>query len=341
MTTQRRETVADLLSVETAGEYLVERKLLPPPAEAVVIQPLGGGVSNIVLAARQGSAHVVLKQALPQLRVADEWFAKRERAINEAQALILVSRLTPEAVPTVLDVDSSACALTIAAAPESWSNWKEQLLAGNADPLVARRLGVLLATWHGATSEDEAVAGTFDDHGAFDQLRVDPYYRTVMRRRPEVRGAIRQFVQRMAGTHACLVHGDFSPKNVLVGDGVWVLDFEVAHYGDPAFDVAFMLNHLLLKRLHEPGLAKDLERCAVEFWGAYLTAIPEALFPGAPYVLGHVGCLMLARVDGKSPAEYLTGAEREAARRIGVRLVCDPPKTLAEALDVSDPRSPT
>jgi hypothetical protein len=118
--------------------------------------------------------------------------------------------------------------------------------------------------------------------------------------------------------------------------GFWVIDFEVAHYGDPAFDVAFMLSHLLLKRLHIPETSSELELCAETFWGAY-EGVATRLCPSAAYVLGHVGCLMVARVDGKSPVEYLTDAEREAARRIGSELLLDPPGNIDEALALSDP----
>ena len=323
----------ELLSDVTVGAYLVERGVLPA-SDGIQVRELGGGVSNIVLSVHRGDLRVVVKQALPRLRVADEWLAKRERAITEGEALRLAEQLAPGSVPRVLDIDEVACALTIAEAPEDWRPWKDHLLAGDADPAVAQRLGELLGTWHGATSNDQAVESAFDGQEAFDQLRVDPYYRTVGRRRPELARAVETFVQRMSATTTCLVHGDYSPKNVLVGAGICVLDFEVAHYGDPAFDVAFMLNHLLLKRLHVPEASDGIEQCARDFWDAYRSATAPELLPSLSYVLGHVGCLMVARVDGKSPAEYLRPAEREAARAIGTELLLAPPDTLDEALGV-------
>ena len=115
-----------------------------------------------------------------------------------------------------------------------------------------------------------------------------------------------------------------------------MIDFEVAHYGDPAFDVAFMLSHLLLKRLHQPWASAELGRCAEEFWGAY-QGIAARFCPRAEYVLGHVGCLMVARVDGKSPVDYLSAPDREAARHIGSVFLLDPPDSLGHALALSDP----
>jgi aminoglycoside phosphotransferase (APT) family kinase protein len=296
------------------------------------VHELAGGVSNVVILATRGATRVVVKQALPRLRVPEEWLAKRERAISEADALRLADEITPGCVPRVVDVDRERCALTIAAAAEGWTTWKSRLLDGAADPAVASWLGRTLGAWHRATFRNERAAQMFGDREAFEQLRVEPYYRTVASRRPELAGAVEACVGRMEATRLCLVHGDYSPKNVLVGDGLWVIDFEVAHIGDPAFDVAFMLNHLLLKLVHVPGSSEELAWCAREFWDAYRSAVPFELLPDLAYVLGHVGALMVARVDGKSPAEYLSPAGQEVARRAGSRLLMAMPDSLDLAI---------
>jgi streptomycin 6-kinase len=136
-----------------------------------------------------------------------------------------------------------------------------------------------------------------------------------------------RYVDEMQARRLCIVHGDFSPKNVLVGPEpqLWVIDFEVAHLGDPAFDVAFLLCHLMLKSLHRPELAVEYDRCAIEFATTYQMGARAELAPSWEYVLGHVGCLLLARVEGKSPAEYLTAEERSRAQRFGEILVSGPP----------------
>jgi 5-methylthioribose kinase len=288
-------------------------------------------VSNVVLAARQNDRRVVVKQALGKLRVADEWLATRERAITEGEALRLAGRLIPGSVPAVLDLDRESCALTISEAPTLWKNWKDQLLAGNAVPRTAARLGGWLGSFHAKTFENPHVEREFTSLQSFEELRIEPFYETTAQRRPELRASIDVFVERMRATRLCLVHGDYSPKNILVGDGFWVLDFEVAHYGDPTFDLAFMLSHLLLKRLHTPEASHDLDLCIEDFWGAYRESAASHL-PSVAYVNGHTGCLMVARVDGKSPVEYLSNDEREAARRVGSDLLLDPPDTIDEAL---------
>jgi 5-methylthioribose kinase len=322
---------AETLSPQTAPGYLASRGLLDP-AEPVSVAELGGGVSNVVLSVSTPAGEMLLKQALPRLRVADEWLAKRERAVTEAAALRLAASLTPRLVPTVLDVDPDACAMTIAHAPAAWRPWKELLMAGRAEPAVAERLGSALAAWHRGTFRSEDVRERFADYEAFEQLRVAPYYGTTASRHPDAATAIGRMAEQMSSRRRCLVHGDYSPKNVLVGpDGMWIVDWEVAHYGDPAFDVAFMLNHLMLKALRRPRWLTRYEECSLVFVRAYERAVPDILRDDATYVLGHVGCLMLARVDGKSPAEYLSERGRARARRLGLSLVADRPGRLEDA----------
>jgi 5-methylthioribose kinase len=319
------------LAPDALGAYLVRRGVVEAgtPVSAV---PLGGGVSNVVLAARFRGRAVVVKQSLPRLRVADEWLAKRERVLTEAAALRLMAALTPGRVPDVLDVDGETFTIVIAHAADGWWDWKARLLAGDADPAVARELGRVLGAWHRATWDDAGVARRFGDLEAFEQLRVDPYYRTLARRCPNLAGAVASRIARMEGSRRCLVHGDFSPKNVLLGpvreDGLWVVDAEVAHFGDPAFDSGFMLNHLMLKALHRPADRDRHRACALAFWDAY-----RGSGAGPDDTLGHLACLMLSRVHGKSPAEYLDQRGRERASGLGRSLLLRPPGSLDDAWD--------
>jgi aminoglycoside phosphotransferase (APT) family kinase protein len=324
----------DILDEGSVRGYLSSRGL--GPVLDAIVQPLGGGVSNIVLAVGEGTGAVVVKQALARLRVADDWPAPRDRASAEAEALDLVGAITPGAAPAVLDQDPDRCALVVQRAPICWEDWKSQLLAGTVEKEVAVRLGSLLAQWHGATWHGKGLSDRLRRPERFEALRVDPYYRTVARRRPETAGAVLDYVDQMMSRQLCLVHGDFSPKNVLVGPGrdLWVIDFEVAHFGDPVFDLAFLLCHLMLKSVHRPPWAAAYDACAVEFGRTYASGVPAELTPSWPYVLGHVGCLMLARVDGKSPAEYLTKDERSQVKRFGDLLLSAPPGELADLVEV-------
>ncbi len=287
-------------------------------AGEVGVEELTGGVACAVFAVRGEGTCVVVKQALERFKVAHEWIVPRERVLAEAQALELMARLAPGSVPRVLDLDPQSFTLVMGAAPELWRPWKAQLLDGEADPAVATRLGELLAVVHSA----DAAIGSAE---SFEAQRVDPYLRTIQRRHPALAERIGAYIDRLLGTTECLVHGDYSPKNVLVGaDGLWVIDWEVVHRGDPAFDLAFLLNHLALKTIHRPDARERYGACEEAFLEAYGRDVD------IEYVLGLVGCLMLARVDGKSPAEYLTEPERDRARSQGIALLSDPPSSVRD-----------
>jgi 5-methylthioribose kinase len=310
-----------LLNESTALAYVVELGLLADPPYCA--RTMGGGVSNIVLSCRDERRALVVKQSLERLRVSAVWTAPRERILTEAAALGLIATMTPEDVPHVLHVDSELHAIVIAQAPVAWTDWKTHLLAGRVRPAIASRLGHLLANWHTGTMDSEIdKTPMFADTRSFESLRVDPYYRTVALSHPELASGLSAVMQRMASTRVCLVHGDFSPKNILVdgdtGDQGWVIDFEVAHLGDPVFDVAFLVSHLFLKSLHLPVAAPALDECASAFLASY-RASGGGFDP--QYLHQQVGALLLARVFGKSPVEYLTSHQQAKAVRIGADLL--------------------
>lgn len=306
------------LTPGTAADYLRGRGVISAD-QHVTAEPLGGGVSNDVVAVTGPGVDLVVKQALPRLRVEQEWLASPRRVLTEAAALALAARLRPQDVPAVIDVDDKAMTLTIARANRSLRNWKSDLLAGRIEPATALRLAVALAQWHTATAADQGLREKFGV-AAFEQLRIAPFYRAVMACHPGLAGKIGELAEQLLATRLCLVHGDFSPKNVLADStGLAVLDWEVAHYGDPVFDLAFLQAHLLLKAVHAPVGAARYRALAAAFLDAYGERAGPGLRRPGDYLSAHVGCLLLARVDGKSPAEYLTGPERDRVRSVALR----------------------
>lgn len=295
------------LGKETVVDYLIERGLLKT-GETAVVEELGGGVSNVVLKITTSKDRFVLKQALPQLRVKDEWFSTVERIFLEKACLEVLARILPRgSVPEVLFCDPENYLFLMTSAPEGSVVWKDQLLRGQVDLGIAAQVGDLLAIIHNKTAGDPAVREQFPDHRNFIELRVDPYHWTVAKRHPDVGRAVEEEVGRMLETKLCLVHGDYSPKNILVsGRDLLLLDCEVAHYGDPVFDIAFCLNHLLLKAIKNHRLKEAHFQAAFTFWEAYFQAIrlssQAALMRST---LRELGILMLARIDGKSPVEYI------------------------------------
>ncbi len=326
------------LSAETAPAYLHGRGLLDgegaADADGVSASSLGGGVSNRVVRVDADDRSFVLKQPLPNLAVEDDWPADVSRVHNEAAAarayadVIDAAGLDDVRVPAVLAEDDDAHVVVFSCAPDGAVMWKRELLDGRVDPDVARSLGRLLGTVHERASRDEELRERFADPTPFDQLRVDPYHRTTAERHPEVAGEIRAEAERVLAADRTLVHGDYSPKNVLVdrGSGVrWILDFEVAHWGDPAFDTAFMLNHLFIKSVHVDGRRDACIDAARGFWSAYCEA---SGWDVERETVRELAVLMLARVDGKSPVEYLALGEDDLLRDISVRALREGTGTL-------------
>ncbi|HZS13357.1 MAG TPA: aminoglycoside phosphotransferase family protein [Candidatus Dormibacteraeota bacterium] len=326
-------TTEVLLDEGTVLAHLRSRGVLGDD-EAAVAQVLGGGVSNTVILVEAGPRRVVVKQALPRLRVAREWLADPSRTVTEGRALRVAATLQEDAVPAVVDLDEERNVLVVAAAPAGTGDWKQRLLHGDVsedDVRVGESVGALLGRLHARTATDASLRADFDAWAAFEQLRVAPYFRSMVADTPELGDIVLPHVEAMARRRVCLVHGDVSPKNVLAGEGLpWLIDFEVACWGDPAFDVAFLLTHLAMKAVHRPAQAPALARVARAFLAAY-RAEAGALLDEA-HAAALLGCLLMARVDGRSPAEYLDGASRQVVRGLGLRVATAPPRTLDAAV---------
>ncbi len=322
-------------------EWLAERGLVRN-VEKLKIRALGGGVSNIVLLIEGSGIRWVAKQALGKLRVKDDWRSDRSRIFREADAIrALRPVLGARSAPELVDVDHENFFLMMTAAPESSVMWKKPLLSGESDPAVARDAGTLLGRMITASQSNASFAARFGDRAVFDQLRIDPYYRTTARRAPDIANAIQDLIGDSWRIQNSLVHGDYSPKNMLISGGqVFLIDFEVIHWGDPAFDSGFLLNHLLLKALHQPRFRDAYLESANAFWNALSIALVSAeTVDFERMTLRHLGALMRARIDGKSPVEYIRDERtREAVRKLSGRILLEA-RNVKEAFAVSEAAS--
>jgi fructosamine-3-kinase len=318
------------LGAPEALPYLAARFRTDPAL--LQVTPLGGGVSNIVVLAEAPHVRAVLKQALEKLRVEQDWFCSRDRIFNEVTGLRALASLLPAAaVPAVLFEDREQCLFAMEAAPRDAPNLKDLLLAGRAPAGVGATLGSYLGQWVAATYQRPEWRETFGSLEIFDNLRLDPYYRATALRHPDLAPHFESLIEECSARRVALVHGDYSPKNVLLWDGrPTLIDLEVAHFGDPSFDAAFFTNHLVLKSFYRPSSRAAFAAMAAEFWTALRAALPAGLDWFEPATIRHLGCLMLARVDGKSPAEYLRDPElRGRVRDHARRLILRPPATIA------------
>jgi len=320
------------LTQKTAAAYLERRGMRLSPAR---VSELGGGVSNTVLLVETDTCRLVLKQALAKLRVEQDWRADRERIFRESAALRKLAPHFPEgSLPTVMFEDRENFAYAMTAAPAQSICWKELLMNGEIHVDTAEQVGALLALMASVSWRDPAWEVEFGDQTVFDQLRIDPYYRATARKHPDLAPAALRLIERSAARRVSLTHGDWSPKNFLVeGTRVMAIDFEVIHFGDPSFDSAFLLNHLLLKSFHRPRWMGLYARAAAGFWRTYLAGIPAEDWIEAA-TLEHLGWLMLARVDGKSPAEYLRDSDvRDRVRQFARDLILSPPDSVMEVFE--------
>ncbi len=316
------------ITAETAADYLRESGRAPRQAE-VQVRELSGGVSNIVLRVDiTGQRPFVIKQCRERLRVAMDWRARLDRIWTEHATLQVLREILPEdTVPHVLFEDRSNYLFAMTCAPDDSVTWKTQLMAGHVDPQIAARLGTILGTIHAEGRRHPALATTLADTSLFDELRVDPYYRTAACAHPDLAARIDALIGAMdrPADERTLVLGDFSPKNILVhSGGLVLLDFECAHAGDPAFDLGFFLSHLLLKMIRsapqDPDLAARFAELTCVFWNSYLERRGELATARAELVRRgslHAAACSLARVDGKSPVEYLDARGQAIARASG------------------------
>lgn len=375
----------DKLDSAEVGSYLAAQGVLDS-ATVVTVEALGGGVSNIVLRVTTPTQCLVLKQALPELRVEAYWPSRIDRALREAEALrIVAGHLPGGVVPEVHFIDEENFIYGMSCAPASATLWKEDLLAGTVEVPVAVAAGRLLAQMHAI--QEPAVRQRFIDDEVFWQLRVDPYYNTTAEKHPSIRPVVEHAIAQMKKRKTALVHGDYSPKNMFVlreeahsrsvfstvarglaprsglgvggakkmdsrlrgNDGVsappdslagenggirtnpiLLLDFEVVHWGDPAFDLAFCLNHLLIKSIVNSHIQEAYFQSVTALMAGYNETLPEVDWAELQAETRlQLGCLMLARIDGKSPVEYITDEPtKESVRRVSFFILHERPATM-------------
>ncbi len=306
--------------------------------ERVQVERLDGGVSNRTLKVTRETGEVwVVKQALEKLRVDVDWFSDPGRAEREAEGLRWLARLAPHgAITPLIFYDEEHHIVAMEAVPEPHDNWKTLLLAGNINSDYVEQFGRLLGRIHGADPDlHDDLAADFADRSYFESLRLEPYYGYAAEQVADAAPFLRRLMKETRARSDALVHGDYSPKNVLIHAGqIVLLDHEVIHFGEPAFDLGFSMTHFLSKAHHLPAHRGAFAAATRSYWQAYLIALGEVKWQEGfeQRAVHHTLACLLARVEGRSPLEYLDATERARQRDAVVRLMEQPPGSVDELI---------
>ena len=299
-------------------EYLIKAGIAGK-ADEPVVEHLNGGVSSSVWKIRLNNNRWVMKQALRKLKVEADWFSDVERIHREHEVMNSLQDLVPKgAIPRVLHVDYINHIYMMACAEEGAQTWKDVLMKENFSTSIAKNAANILLEMHQHSININASdKSKFQDQKYFIQLRVDPFHRCLMQKYPDLSSSIQKLIDEVTLQNLCLVHGDFSPKNMLVqkDDNIVLIDFEVAHWGNPVFDLAYCLGHLMLKGWYLKK-QKEIIKLIEVFLATYERPINN--------LIPHLGLMLLARMDGKSPVNYIKEESmKNVIRKVAISWIQD------------------
>lgn len=291
--------------------------------EKCAVEKLSLGVSNKTqLLTRESGEQWVIKQSLHKLRVRQDWFSSRERIQIEYEGLKWLSKtLMPGNVPEPVFFDNANFILCMRAVPRPHDNLKLLILKREIDIILFKKLGEMLGVIHKEGKRSEETRTLFANRTFFTDLRIEPFYEFTGKRIPGLNDFFHELITQTLKVQETIVHGDFSPKNILVRNGnVVLLDYEVMHYGDPAFDIGFFLCQMLSFTNHLPDVKEGLINASLAFWSSYSTTVERISDVTEERAVRHtIGCL-LARIKGRSPVDFLTDEEQQRQINISGKL---------------------
>jgi hypothetical protein len=317
-------------------DYLTGRGVFEKNRE-LYVRYFSGGVSGNAAFVSGGGKEILVKQALPKLKVAEIWECDPRRIVIEYQALEVYARIVPRCVPAPLFFDQENLVMCREAVPEACPMWKTPLLEGLLDFRIAGNAMNTLLEVHNQTAGDQTVAEVFGDTGVFYNLRINPYIEFTVSRYPDLKEKSSRVIDVLLNQKTALVHGDYSPKNILIMDErLFVLDMETAHFGNPAFDVAFFSNHFILKAIKNSAWKEAYLNMLKFMTGIYFNNVScmDAVTMEKT-TIQILGFLLLARIDGKSPVEYITGEpDKDVARNIAFTIIREDLSTFREVIQL-------
>lgn len=319
-------------SFEIRCRRLIEDLHLAAADDVKSVRHLSGGVASDIGVVDLGDRQICVKFALEKLKVQEDWFAPLHRNRAEYEWLAFAASVNPDCVPRLYGRSERENGFAMAyLPPDQVDNWKEALLQASPPRGEAAAVGAVLGQIHAASSSPAFDRTAFENGDDFHALRIEPYLLFTASRHAAVSEHLDRLANGLYEADQVLIHGDVSPKNILLRAGrPVILDAECATMGDPAFDVAFCLNHLLLKAVHLPQIRTALLAAVGEFWATYKLQVGwEAEEALGARVCALLPALMLARIDGKSPVEYLNDVTRECVRSLSLSMIRQPPADLS------------
>lgn len=296
------------------------------------VTPLTGGVSSDIAKIEVGDAAYCTKFALAKLKVAANWQAPLHRNKAEYEWLKVAAKILPESALSLYGRSETlhGFAMEYLEGSDVYL-WKTALLEGQESRGEAASVGDMLGRIHAASVSDNFDRSPFHNRDDFYALRIEPYLVFTASHHPDLANPLLTLADELFASDQVLIHGDVSPKNILLrSQQPIMLDAECATMGDASFDIAFCLNHLLLKSLYLPQSRDWLLQSVLEFWSSYALHINWETAEALEARVGRLlPALMLARVDGKSPVEYLDDKQREQVRQIAIPLIQSPLPSLA------------
>lgn len=314
---------------------LDEFGLLPPNA-TLSVEALSGGVASDIAKVTVGDQQFCVKFALPKLRVAADWFAPVERSFAEYCWLQTVARIAPESTIGLHGHSSrqNGFVMEFLTGDDTFL-LKAEMLAGRGQSRTASAIGQLLGKVHATSTNADFDRSPFGNQSDFHAIRIEPYLIHTAGKHADLAAALYAMADGLFHADTVLVHGDVSPKNIMFhGEDPFILDAECATMGDPCFDLAFCLNHFILKAVHVPSRRADYLAFCDALWQAYA---PQVTWEHADDVEARtcrlLPMLMLARIDGKSPVEYLTNPARQQVVALSKPLISNPVSRLSHLVD--------
>jgi aminoglycoside phosphotransferase (APT) family kinase protein len=327
----------DIENHDALQTYLTESLRLGN-AKVLSMKNLPGGVSNrAVLVHLDDGRDWVLKQALAKLRVAVDWFSDPQRIHREALGIKYLHQLAPPGsiTPLVFE-DHENHILAMDAVPQPHENWKVLLLQGDLQQSDVQQFAEILAAIHrNAWERRDTLKSTFDDDEYFESLRLEPYYAFAAEQVPEAADFLHEIIAQTRLQKITLVHGDYSPKNILkYQEKLILLDHEVIHWGDPAFDVGFSMTHLLSKAHHLKEHRRAFAEAALFYWNHYFAQLQNVEWKEQleERAVRHTLACLLARVAGRSPLEYLDATQRDVQKNVVIQIMERPPRKMPDLI---------